>query len=296
MKLAATTIALMLAAMVMFIGCSSYAPVVDVGTMVDIVAPSPTMESTQSFASAVYMLDAPTPEVTAEPDPTQTPEPTSTAKPEPKYTLKKIDNKRGYISGNGINLRTGPDTAYEIIDTYRRNVKLRITGECGEWFRVKIDGVVGFMHKDFVEYGNPPKPTPKPDSGTPKPTEKPDRFTEDEVMLVAKLIHLENKGGSMKGYKAVASVVLNRVESKHFPNTIRDVIYQKNQFTVIDKLDSTKPCNDAIEAARSVLNGDGSTLPADVLFFRIASAGHDWGNSREYYCTIDNNSFFRWKG
>ena len=37
MKLAATTIALMLAAMVMFIGCSSYAPVVDVGTMVDIV-------------------------------------------------------------------------------------------------------------------------------------------------------------------------------------------------------------------------------------------------------------------
>ena len=138
MKLAATTIALMLAAMVMFIGCSSYAPVVDVGTMVDIVAPSPTMESTQSFASAVYMLDAPTPEVTAEPDSTQTPEPTSTAKPEPKYTVKKIDNKRGYISGNGINLRTGPDTAYEIIDTYRRNVKLRITGECGEWFRVKM--------------------------------------------------------------------------------------------------------------------------------------------------------------
>lgn len=125
------------------------------------------------------------------------------------------------------------------------------------------------MHKDFIALGDPPKPTPtqKPrPTSTPKPTSSPDRFSEKEVYLAAQLAHLENRGGSLKGYKAVISVVLNRLSHIHFPDTIRGVIYQNNQFTVVDSIPGTTPCNNALKAAREVLNGSGSTLPSDVVF------------------------------
>ncbi|MFC7394412.1 cell wall hydrolase [Scopulibacillus cellulosilyticus] len=51
--------------------------------------------------------------------------------------------------------------------------------------------------------------------------------------LLAKLVHAEAGGESFAGKVAVAAVVLNRVDSPAFPNTIQDVIYQPGQFTPV---------------------------------------------------------------
>ncbi|MCC6094991.1 MAG: cell wall hydrolase [Eubacterium sp.] len=57
------------------------------------------------------------------------------------------------------------------------------------------------------------------------------QFSDDEVQLLAALIHCEAGGESYTGKVAVGAVVLNRVNSSAFPNTISEVIYQSGQFT-----------------------------------------------------------------
>lgn len=60
---------------------------------------------------------------------------------------------------------------------------------------------------------------------------KKSNVSEKDVNLLALLCMAEAEGESEKGKRLVIDTVLNRVDSKHFPNTISGVIYQKNQFT-----------------------------------------------------------------
>ncbi len=242
------------------------------------------------------------PKVTASPVKTNTPKPTSTPKPTPEYTVEAMDSVKGYVNAGSVNLRKGPGTGYKIIAEYERGDTLKINGVCGEWYRVKIDSYTGFMLKEFVEKGSMPTPTPtvkpttKPTT-TPKPTEKPSssKYSDSDIYLVAQVVYLEGKGGTTAGFKAIAGVILNRINSSAFPNTVEGVIFQKNQFTVArneENLRSQKPSSAIVDAVEAVFNGGDNPLPSDVVFFRTASAGKSWG-SREYYKTIDNNAFFR---
>lgn len=66
-------------------------------------------------------------------------------------------------------------------------------------------------------------------------------ITEKERETLARLVYLEARGQSYLGQKAVVEVVLNRVLSDEFPNTIDDVIYQKNQFSPAKYIETTTP-------------------------------------------------------
>src|SRR5689334_20279269 len=66
--------------------------------------------------------------------------------------------------------------------------------------------------------------TPKP--ATPKLVNKTNGYSDADVHLLAQLINAEAKGESFEGKVAVGDIVLNRVKSDKFPNTIRGVIYQ----------------------------------------------------------------------
>ncbi len=55
--------------------------------------------------------------------------------------------------------------------------------------------------------------------------------TNEEINLIALVTMAEAEGECEKGKRLVIDTILNRVDSKYFPNTIHDVIYQKNQFS-----------------------------------------------------------------
>lgn len=76
-----------------------------------------------------------------------------------------------------------------------------------------------------------------------------------DLDLLARLITAEAQGEPYEGQVAVGAVVLNRVKSPQFPNSIREVIYQKGQFSSLPKLPRTKPTESAIRAARDALAG-----------------------------------------
>lgn len=86
-------------------------------------------------------------------------------------------------------------------------------------------------------------------------------LSEEDKLLLAKLVWLEARGEDMDGQQAVAEVVLNRVKSPYFPNTVSEVIWAENQFPskFLATATPVQAQYDAIDRARncvSVLDGD----------------------------------------
>jgi len=90
------------------------------------------------------------------PTPISTPTPSPTPVPTPTPVPFEDCDVKGYVSGNGINLRSGPGTDYEVLEELPRGVELTITGTSEEWYRVKIDGETGYMSAEFVGKGDVP--------------------------------------------------------------------------------------------------------------------------------------------
>lgn len=98
-------------------------------------------------------------------------------------------------------------------------------------------------------------------------------YTKADLRLMASIINCEAGAEGYQGKLAVGIVVMNRVASKSFPNTIKKVIYQKGQFSPVrngslkkrlKQYDSgktgTKQWKDCISAAKKVLNGQKTIL------------------------------------
>lgn len=102
-----------------------------------------------------------------------------------------------------------------------------------------------------------------------------EKARKDELYLLAAIIHCEARGESFTGQVAVGAVVLNRVNSEDFPDTIEEVIYQKGQFSPVasgsldDVLISKNVNQSCIEAAYAALNGDNPI--GDCLYFRTVN-------------------------
>ena len=124
-----------------------------------------------------------------------------------------------------------------------------------------------------------------------------DRFyREDEVYWLSKIISAESRGESLEGKIAVGNVVLNRVRSAQFPNTIYGVIFDKKfgvQFTpVANGTIYQEPTAESIIAAKICL--EGYTLSSEALYFlnpKYSTAS--WvQNNREFAFAIGNHSFY----
>lgn len=123
-----------------------------------------------------------------------------------------------------------------------------------------------------------------------------DFYRDDEVLWLARIIHAESQGEPMKGKIAVGNVILNRVRSKEFPNTIYGVIFDRKygiQFTpVANKTIYNTPGIDSIIAAKICL--EGYSLSNDILYFlnpKIATSS--WVvNNRKFAFKINNHSFY----
>ncbi len=94
-----------------------------------------------------------------------------------------------------------------------------------------------------------------------------DSITENERELLAKAAYLEAGNRSMTGQRAVVEVILNRVMSDKFPDTIEEVLYQPGQFTTAPRLASAKPSEKQYEAVDLTLETSTPILEPYVLFF-----------------------------
>lgn len=98
----------------------------------------------------------------------------------------------------------------------------------------------------------------------------------NEIKLLAKLVWVEARGESFEGMQAVAEVVLNRMASASFPNTLNEIVYGKEQF-ITDQYKDADPCQQQYDAIEQAIYGP-NVLPEEVVFYaRHALTDHIWG-------------------
>ena len=113
----------------------------------------------------------------------------------------------------------------------------------------------------------------------------------NDVNLLARLVYGEARGEPYTGQVAVAAVVLNRVKSSSFPNTIAGVIYQKGAFNVVDDGQiNLSPNSTAKKAAQDALNGWDPSYGA-IYYFNPNTATNKWIWSRPMTVTIGKHRF-----
>lgn len=111
--------------------------------------------------------------------------------------------------------------------------------------------------------------------------------------LLAKCVYAEARGEPYTGQVAIAAVVLNRVKSSSFPNTVSGVIYQKNAFTCVsDGQINLKPNASAYSAAKDALNGWDPTNGC-LYYYNPATATSKWIWSLKVELKIGKHSFAR---
>lgn len=112
-----------------------------------------------------------------------------------------------------------------------------------------------------------------------------------DVYLLARLVNGEARGEPYVGKVAVAAVVLNRVRSAYFPNTISGVVYQAGAFDcVADGQINLTPSSDSLRAARDAMNGWDPTGGC-IYYYNPSTATSSWIWSREVRLSIGAHAF-----
>ena len=122
-------------------------------------------------------------------------------------------------------------------------------------------------------------------------------YTEEDLYWLSRIISAESRGESLLGQLAVGNVVLNRVASSQFPNTIKEVVFDdKDAIQFVPVANGTvydAPTEQSVLAARLVLNG--TSVVDDCMFFFNPSLSQGlWIRQNcTYYSTIGCHQFYR---
>lgn len=129
-----------------------------------------------------------------------------------------------------------------------------------------------------------------PDSRLPFYRSISENMSEDEYHLLAALVKEEAGNQSFTGQRCVVEVVFNRILDPRFPDTITEVIMQKNQFSVAHRLDKSKPTQEQYDAIDATLSCVEPVMPKEVLFFASVKM------NRPLYDVIGGHNFYYSKG
>ena len=116
-------------------------------------------------------------------------------------------------------------------------------------------------------------------------------YNSSDVYLLARTIYAEGRGEPYTGQVAIGAVILNRVRSNSFPNTISGVVYQKHAFTAVsDGQINLTPDDTAMRAARDAINGWDPTGGA-LYYYNPAVATSSWIFDRQTVTVIGRHVF-----
>lgn len=118
-------------------------------------------------------------------------------------------------------------------------------------------------------------------------------YSQDSLYWLSHIIFAESGNQPLDGQIAVGNVIMNRVRSPLFPNSIYDVIHQKNQFSPVrNGTISLEPRELSVIAAKLVL--DGANTAGDSLYFiNPRVSGNSWvARNRTHITTIASHAFY----
>ncbi len=183
----------------------------------------------------------------------------------------------GYYNGS-VDGVYGAQTI-EAVKKFQRKNGLTADGICGRSTYVALG-----MNESANALG-------KGNSGQSQSSASSSNYTNSDLYLLAKCIYAEARGESYTGQVAVGAVILNRVASSAFPNTVAGVIYQQHAFTAVsDGQINLEPDKTAMNAASDALNGWDPTYGC-LYYYNPAVATSSWIFGRKTVTTIGKHVF-----
>ena len=230
-----------------------------------------------------------------------------------KELLKKYGSPTISITVDGLNVREKADVDSKKITVIYKNDKCMVTDILEEWVEIKLpnSNSTGYIKKEYTDMvANFKKAISKEEeqeiirkqeeqkqkaleaeNKVKKETQvqqgSASSYTEKELKLLACLVNAEARGQIYEGKLAVANVVLNRVKSSRYPNSIEGVIYQSGQFSVarngvlqkeLDRYSNYTSSGQkaSIKAAKAALNGSNNI--GNRLYFNSYKAAVNSGH------------------
>lgn len=253
--------------------------------------------------------------------------------PEPE--LKAIDSTEIYAT-QSVNFRRGPSLNDDIIYILDEGDSLIADGitEDSEWYSVLDDeGIAGFVMKQFFTDAAPESETTETaakattaaaETAAPAETTAAETtttasetttttqateqapvstgvisYTETEFTMMCYVLQNEVGYCSEQSKLAVANVIINRVKSGLFPDSIAGVLTAPNQFTAVSNYYNgvNPPTENTIECARRALNGEGASLVGDATFYYspkyCGGSTAAWFESLTFCAELEGQRFFK---
>ena len=121
-------------------------------------------------------------------------------------------------------------------------------------------------------------------------------YTEEDLYWLSRVISAESRGEPLLGQIAVGTVVLNRVASDAFPDTIREVVFDTNHAVQFEPVANgtiyQEPAASSVLAARLCLAGARAAGQSQYFYAPALSEGVWINANRPYYITIGCHRFF----
>lgn len=197
---------------------------------------------------------------------------------------KEIGMEIATVKASALRVRKEPNVTSSVHGTAEGGEIFEVVEKVDdEWYHVVYDGKDGYVAAEYVtvellvDEGETNEAIKKREEEEKAKKAKLNYnagafdATTDEVKLLAALIHCEAGGEPYEGQLAVGAVVMNRVRSSAFPNTIREVIYASGQFTPaltgkLEEVYNSATCESCYKAAQESVAGN--TNVGDAKYFR----------------------------
>lgn len=196
-----------------------------------------------------------------------------------------------WVRGNGLTLSARPGEQWLMVNDRALYIPHQVRLENGRTMvpvRVLAQALGG-----TVDWSRTAGVTLTPGSGKPAPAS----YTEEDLYWMSRIISAESRGEPMLGKLAVGTVVLNRVASDEFPDTIHDVIFDRKwgiQFAPVGNgTVYLEPTAESVLAAKLVL--DGARAAGDSLYFLAPKLtdNHWIMENQSYVTTIGCHWFYK---
>lgn len=189
-----------------------------------------------------------------------------------------------------------------IVEEYSSKENLNVELLCAnteEYFNLPSPTVDTSKYKTVCEGDNPPLYGGNQSSQTDNPpiVNTPIQqfnITDEEIEMLKYIVEQETRGGSYKHKCIVTNVILNRVKDSRFPNTVREVLFQKNQFSSTWNYyqKKNKPDNNTVNAVNDVLNGKVKDESNGSLYFH-SMKNDGWFGTLTFVMEVEGHRFFK---
>ncbi|MBS6196479.1 MAG: cell wall hydrolase [Clostridiales bacterium] len=204
---------------------------------------------------------------------------------EAKNIYEGTYGNQGTVTASSLRIRNAPSLDAQQIGSRGKGSKVEILGQEGDWYQIDNgDNGPAYMFAEHIEIEEATALTME--EYQEQKQEVSVSVSGGELDLLAAIIQCEAGGESHTGKVAVGAVIMNRVRSGQFPNTISEVVYQSGQFSPVasGKLASVLSQgarSDCYQAAQEALAG--SNPIGGALYFNSGTGkGQQIGNQHFY--------------